>query len=40
VIFLILIWTYVPKEEKFILIYLIISKTLIIHNSKERSLSK
>jgi hypothetical protein len=26
-----------PKEEKFIQIYLVILKTLIIHNSKEKS---
>jgi hypothetical protein len=26
-----------PKEEKFIQIYLVISRTLIIHNSKEKS---
>jgi hypothetical protein len=26
-----------PKEEKFILIYPVVSKTLISHNSKEKS---
>jgi hypothetical protein len=26
-----------PKEEKFVCIYLVILKTLIIHNSKEKS---